>query len=146
MRPLLVLILPLGLAACAPATQSSGTLGTLQCTGERLGTLTRVPFTLSANLDHPKREVAGVLTEPGGKAFWVYGRYTPTPEGTQFILSVESHTESFAGVDLIFKKGRAGYFTSSSSLLSGTLQGEQFGGRQKAGVNNYTVRMTCRQS
>ena len=117
----------------------------LNCTGLRSGTLTQVPFKLSANIDPQTNEVAGVLTEAGDKSFWVYGRRIADGSKFNLILSVTDHTESYAGVDLIFKKARLGYFSNSQSTLSGMLS-RTFAGRQKAGLNNYEVTMTCRSS
>ncbi len=131
------------LAACAPRLSSAPPA--LNCTGLRSGTLTQVPFKLSANTDPHTNEVAGVLTEAGDKSFWVYGRRIADDSKFNLILNVTDHTESYAGVDLIFKKARLGYFSNSQSTLSGVLSGEKFSGRQKAGLNNYEVTMTCRR-
>ncbi len=132
------------LAACAPRLSSAPPA--LNCTGTRSGTLTQVTFKLSANIDLLTSEVAGVLTEAGDKSFWVYGRRIADGTKYNLILSVTDHTESYAGVDLIFKKARLGYFSNSQSTLSGVLSAQKFTGRQKAGVNNYEVTMECRSS
>lgn len=144
MNRLLLAALACTLAGCAP--RLSAALPTLNCTGLRSGTLTSVPFKLSANLDPRTNEVAGVLTEAGDKSFWVYGRRIADGSNFNLILSVSDHTESYAGVNLIFKRARLGYFTNSQSTLSGVLAGEKFAGRQKAGLNNYEVTMKCRSS
>lgn len=109
-----------------------------------MGTLTQVAFKLSANIDPQTNEIAGVLTETGDKSFWVYGRRIVNGSDFNLILNVSDHTESYAGVDLIFKKARLGYFSNSQSTLSGVLSGGKFAGRQKAGLNNYEVLMSCR--
>lgn len=144
MKRLLLVALTCALAGCAP--RFSAAPPALNCTGLRSGTLTSVPFKLSANLDARTSEVAGVLTESGDKSFWVYGRRIADGSGFNLILNVSDHTESYAGVDLILKKARLGYFTTSQSTLTGSLSGERFTGRQKAGLNNYTVMMTCRSN
>ncbi|WP_161881826.1 hypothetical protein [Deinococcus alpinitundrae] len=144
MKRLSLVALACTLAGCAP--RLSAAPPTLNCTGLRSGTLTSVPFKLSANLDPHTNEVAGVLTEGAGKSFWVYGRRIADGPNFSLILSVSDHTESYAGVDLIFKKARLGYFSNSQSTLSGVLSGQNFVGRQKAGLNNYEVTMTCRLS
>ena len=136
--PLLSLVL---LASCAPRLGSGPP--SLNCEGERFGRLSRVPFTLSANITPSTNEVAGVLTE-GEKSFWVYGRRIADGPSFNLILSVTDQTESFIDLDLILKKARLGYFSSSKSTLTGVLSGADFSGRQKAGVNNYVVMMTCR--
>lgn len=142
MKRLFFVVLSLNLASCAPRLSSGPPA--LNCTGTRSGTLTSVAFKLSANIDLQTNEVAGVLTEAGDKSFWVYGRRVADGSNFNLILSVSDHTESYAGVDLIFKKARLGYFTNSQSTLSGVLAGEKFAGRQKAGLNNYEVTMACR--
>ena len=142
MKRLLFAALTLGLAACAPRLNSGPP--TLNCDGERSGRLSRVPFTLSANITPQTNEVAGVLTEQGGKAFWVYGRRIADSPNFNLILSVTDQTESYLDLNLILKKARLGYFKSSKSTLTGVLSGVEFSGRQKAGVNNYLVTMVCR--
>ena len=137
--PFLALVL---LAACAPRLSSGPS--TLNCDGERFGRLTRLPFTLSANITPQTNEVAGVLTEGGEKSFWVYGRRIADGPNFNLILSITDQTESFIDLDLILKKARLGYFSSSKSTLTGVLSGAGFEGRQKAGVNNYVVTMVCR--
>ena len=144
MKRLLLAVLTCTLAGCAP--RLSAAPPALNCIGTRSGTLTSVPFKLSANLDPLTNEVAGVLTENGDKSFWVYGRRIADGADFNLILSVTDHTESYAGVDLIFKKARLGYFSNSQSTLTGVLSGQNFVGRQKAGLNNYEVTMTCRLS
>jgi hypothetical protein len=140
-----LLILPLALlAACAP--RLNAVPEALNCTGTRSGTLTKVNIKLSANLDAQTGEAAGVLTESGAKAFWVYGRHIRDGAATTLILNVTDHTESYAGVDLIVKKARLGYFSNSQSTLSGVLSGSMFVGRQRAGINNYEVKMECQKS
>ncbi|AZI41554.1 hypothetical protein EHF33_01270 [Deinococcus psychrotolerans] len=144
MKRLLSVTLIFTLVSCAPRLSSGPPA--LNCTGTRSGTLTQVTFKLSANIDPQTSEIAGVLTEAGDKSFWVYGRRVADGSNFNLILNVSDHTESYAGVDLIFKKARLGYFSNSQSTLSGVLSGQQFVGRQKAGVNNYEVLMTCRLS
>lgn len=144
MKCLLLAALACALASCAPRLAAAPPA--LNCTGLRSGTLTQVPFKLSANINAQTNEVAGVLTEGGEKSFWAYGRRIADGSNFNLILNVSDHTESYAGVDLIFKKARLGYFSNSQSTLSGVLGGEKFVGRQKAGLNNYAVTMTCRSN
>ncbi|TSA86778.1 hypothetical protein FNU79_06200 [Deinococcus detaillensis] len=144
MKRLLSVALILTLASCAPRLSSGP--AAINCIGMRSGTLTQVTFKFSANVDPQTSEIAGVLTEAGDKSFWVYGRRIADGPNFNLILNVSDHTESYGGVDLIFKKARLGYFSNSQSTLSGVLSGQQFVGRQKAGVNNYEVLMTCRLS
>lgn len=138
-----LMVLPLILlASCAPRLTAGPSA--LNCTGTRSGTLTQIDFKLSANRAAQTGELAGVLTESGDKSFWVYGRQIADADAFNLILNVSDHTESYTGVDLIFKKARLGYFSNSQSTLSGVLKADKFVGRQKAGVNNYQVLMTCR--
>ncbi|WP_420594372.1 hypothetical protein [Deinococcus sp.] len=141
MKRLFFAALTLVLAACAPRLDSGPP--TLNCDGERFGRLSRVPFTLSANITPQTNEVAGVLTEGGEKSFWVYGRRIADGPNFNLILSITDQTESYIDLDLILKKARLGYFSSSKSTLTGVLSGADFEGRQKAGVNNYVVTMAC---
>ncbi|AWN22987.1 hypothetical protein DKM44_06880 [Deinococcus irradiatisoli] len=141
MKRFLLAALACTLVGCMPRQNAS--VLALNCSGTRSGTLTQVPFTLSANIDPQTGEVAGVLTEAGDKSFWVYGRRVQNASDFNFILSVSDHTENYAGVDLIVKKARLGYFTNSQSTLSGVLSGKSFTGRQKAGLNNYEVTLAC---
>ena len=90
-------------------------------------------FQFSANLNAQTGEAAGLLTEDGGKACWVYGKHIRGGAATNLILSGTDRTESYAGVDLIVRKARLGYFSTSQSTLSGVL-------------NNYEVKMECARS